>query len=68
MGVSYDVEAKGVWVSPRRICENLGIDYSRQLTKLKSEVEWAVVDEMSTTGTNGKTYSMVMLYIDSVSY
>ncbi|NEG55431.1 phage antirepressor N-terminal domain-containing protein [Bifidobacterium platyrrhinorum] len=55
------IAQNGTWfASLRRMCENLGVDYSRQLQKLK-EKPWAVVDIMPTTGADGKTYQMTMI-------
>ncbi|MGC5027056.1 phage antirepressor N-terminal domain-containing protein [Tsukamurella sp. DT100] len=42
----------------RPIVEHFGLDYSGQLQKLKSK-SWAVMENFSTTGSDGKTYSMV---------
>ena len=45
---------KNTWaVSLRRICENLGVDYSGQLQKLKKP-RWATVEIISTIGADGK--------------
>jgi len=54
-----------VWVSIRRICENLEIDAETQRRKLKVAA-WAVAGEMPATGADGKTYSMSMLALKSV--
>ncbi len=54
-----------MWVSIRRECENLGLDFSNQLKKLKSKA-WAVVVENTTTGSDGKTYQMVCCDLDTL--
>ncbi len=49
-------------VAVKPICQALGIDYSRQLKKLKEdEILSSVVGAMPTTGTDGKTYEMVTI-------
>ena len=46
----------------RPICEALGIDYSRQLKKIKDDLDLcSVVGESPTTASDGKTYKMVCL-------
>ena len=46
----------------RPICEALGIDYSRQLKKIKDDLDLCpVVGETPTTASDGKTYKMVCL-------
>lgn len=40
--------------------EELGLDYSSQLTKLRSR-SWAVVGQSPTTGSDGKTYQMAVV-------
>lgn len=57
---------RDVEVSLRRMCENLGVDFSSQLAKLKRR-PWAVVAQCPTTGADGKTYSMTMLSLRSVA-
>lgn len=47
-------------VAFRRVCENLGVDYSNQLKKLKDR-KWAVVVLSTTTGADGKTYQMTLI-------
>lgn len=54
---------RGVWVGIKRACENVGIDHSSQLTKLKDR-PWAVVAMNTTTGPDGKSYAMAMLHLD----
>ncbi|AGN18564.1 hypothetical protein J433_00630 [Corynebacterium glutamicum MT] len=41
------------------------MDYSQQLQKLKSE-PWAVVSMRDTTGSDGKTYNMAVVELDTV--
>jgi hypothetical protein len=53
MGESYSAALKP-------LCENLGVDYSGQLQRLKKQ-PWAVVGMTPTTGADGKTYDMVMV-------
>lgn len=49
------------------ICDALGIDYSGQLQKLKSDVELSSVMGLSpTTGADGKQYEMVCLPLEFV--
>lgn len=40
------------------IADYFGLDWSGQLAKIKSK-SWAVMEKISTTGTDGKTYQMV---------
>ena len=56
---------EGIFVSPKRICENFGISWSRQRKKLE-ECGWAVVAFMATTGSDGKQYQMAMLDLKSL--
>lgn len=51
-------------VALRPACEQLGIDYSRQLKKLRGK-HWAVVALKPTTGADGKTYQMTMVTRDT---
>ena len=53
------------YVSVKRICENLGIAFSRQLQKLKA-AHWASVIEMVTDDTRGSTRSHSVLDRKSV--
>ncbi|MCD0446380.1 phage antirepressor N-terminal domain-containing protein [Glycomyces sp. A-F 0318] len=46
--------------------EAMGLDYSTQLRKLKSR-SWAVMGETPTTGTDGKTYMMVTIDLETWS-
>jgi hypothetical protein len=45
------------FVNIRRACEELGIDYSRQLRRLR-EADWATVVDMSTVAGDGKERTM----------
>lgn len=49
-----------VYVSIRRVCESIGIDYSRQIQKLKLN-PLAVVGLMPTTGPDGKKYETAVV-------
>lgn len=53
-------EDDSIYAALKAICENLGIDYSSQLKKLKVH-KWAVVVIIPTTGTDGKTYRMTVI-------
>lgn len=55
-----------VFVSLRRACEGIGIDYASQYTKLK-EQHWAVVVMNTTTGSDGKNYNMTMINLDTLA-
>lgn len=49
------------WVaSLKRLCENLGVDYASQYTKLKSK-KWATIVFNTTVGSDGKNREMVMI-------
>lgn len=54
-----------VWVALKRMCEALGIEHARQVSKLKAK-RWAVVHLMYTTGPDGKNYETFCLNLDSV--
>jgi len=54
-----------VFVSIRRVCDALGVDFSGQLQRLKSAV-WAVVEFISTTGEDGKRYTMAMIELEAL--
>lgn len=47
-------------VSLRRVCENIGIDYSSQYKRLMGR-SWATVVKMTTVGADGKNREMVMV-------
>lgn len=54
-----------VGVSLRRLCEAVPVDFSSQVRRLAREAEkdarWAVVVKMTTTGSDGKRYEMLVL-------
>jgi len=54
-----------VWVSVRRVCEGIGIKQSDQIDKIKRR-SWAVVRQSRTTGTDGKTYQMTMVDLETL--
>lgn len=58
-------DERGVGVSLRRACENIGIDYSTQLAKLRSK-HWAVVGQSPMTAGDGKTYDVVTISLESL--
>lgn len=49
-----------VRIALKPVCENLGVEYSGQLQRLKKQ-PWAVMGMTPTTGSDGKTYSMTMI-------
>ncbi len=56
----YNTQDDTVYVSVRRVCDNLGIDGSRQLQKLKN-YHWATVVEMSTVAQDNKRRELAFL-------
>lgn len=56
---------RGAWLALRRACERVGVDLQGQLAKLRRK-PWAVVENISTTGSDGKTYTMSMLHVRAV--
>ena len=58
-------DGRGVWVSLKRMCENLGIDPDSQRKKLQNK-PWAVTVLNTATGPDGKNYEMLTLHLDSV--
>lgn len=66
-GDALDVARDGdrVLVSIRRVCEALGVDTKGQLAKLHGK-RWAVVEMVSMTGPDGKTYDTACLSLDSL--
>ena len=52
-------------VGARRICDNLGVDYSVQLKKLKS-AHWATVARITTVAEDGEARELAMLDIRSL--
>ena len=49
-----------VWVSVRRVCENLGLSHQGQQAKLKNK-EWACVKEIVSHDTTGREQPATML-------
>jgi len=61
------VKSEGkLWVSVRRVCEGLGLNYSRQWKKLKDKINypWAVVALKETTAADGKNYETFVIDVD----
>lgn len=58
-------EGDSVYVSIRRVCEALGIQTTRQISKLRAE-PWAVVHEMCMTGPDGRNYDTSCISLDSL--
>jgi ElaB/YqjD/DUF883 family membrane-anchored ribosome-binding protein len=58
-------ENDDVYVNIKRVCENLGVDYSAQLKRLK-EKPWATVAIKTTVGNDEKTREMSMINLDSL--
>jgi hypothetical protein len=57
------VQANGrAWAALKPMCDSLGIDFSRQLRKLKGR-SWATVVQRSTVANDGRTREMV--FVDS---
>lgn len=54
-----------VWVVVRRVCENLGIDYSGQRTVLKAKA-WARVEMISTLAPDGRNREHLCLDLESL--
>lgn len=48
------------WVSPRHVCETIGIAFSKQLQKLKSK-SWARVSLKDTRDSSGRTQQITMI-------
>lgn len=62
------VTADGEFVSPRHMCEAVGLAWPRQYQKIKDdEVLGSVVTQMGTTAADGKTYKNVMLPLSMIS-
>lgn len=54
-------EKSGTWlVALKPICENIGVDYSGQLQRLKNQ-PWATMGVIPTVASNGKTYEMAAI-------
>lgn len=64
-----DIEAvqdgPDVWVSVRRMCNNVGLGYGSQTQKLEGRA-WATVTTIVTVAEDGKSREMLMLHLDSV--
>jgi hypothetical protein len=58
-------DAQGVWVSLRRICENIGLAFDAQRVKLQGK-SWACVTTIVSHDTSGRDQEMTMLHLDSV--
>lgn len=58
-------DERGVFVSLRRCCENLGLAMEGQLAKLKRK-SWAVMKEIVMTASDGKQYPMVGISLDTL--
>jgi hypothetical protein len=58
-------DERGVWVSTRRACEALELDFSAQRSKLETK-EWATVAIITTVGADGKPRDMHMLHLDAL--
>lgn len=54
-----------VWVSLRRLCENMGVSFSTQLKKVKA-AEWACVAEMTTHDVTGRQQVASMIDLDTL--
>lgn len=70
--VSFDGDAletvrdeRGVWVSTRRVCDALGIDFASQTVKLRAK-PWACVGMITTHDATGRQQEMHALHLDSV--
>ena len=51
------------YVSVKRVCENLGVDYASQYTKLKS-AHWACVASITTRDTTGREQPACVILVD----
>lgn len=58
-------DERGVSVSLRRVCENIGIDYSTQLAKLRGK-HWATVGLCPIVADDGKLREVVTISLDSL--
>lgn len=54
-----------VWVSLRRCCENIGVDFASQLTKLRGK-SWACVAEITTHDNSGRRQPLTMIDLESL--
>ena len=55
----------GVWISLRRACESVGVDFASQTTKLRAK-PWATVAMITTVAEDGKNREFFCLHLDSV--
>jgi hypothetical protein len=60
-----DMQSGTVHVSIRRVCDNLCINFNRQLQQLK-DYHWATVNEMSTVAQDGKQRELAFLPLAQV--
>lgn len=61
-----DGEGRGFAVV-KRICENIGVDFSRQLRNLKTtHAHWSTMDIMTTVGEDGKPHEVAVIPIDKI--
>jgi P22_AR N-terminal domain len=58
-------DERGAWTSVKRICENIGISFPPQQTKLQNS-KWATVTMIVTVGGDGKCREMLMVHHDSL--
>lgn len=54
-----------VWVSLRRCCESLGVDYASQYTKLKKK-RWCRIVLNAIPDARGRSQDTVMIHVDSL--
>ena len=59
-------DERGIWAGIRRMCEDIGVDYAGQFTKLKAS-HWATVEMISTVDASGRNYDMSMLRADCIA-
>jgi hypothetical protein len=62
---AHDTRDGSHFVSIRRVCENLNIDFSDQLRKLK-DVHWATVVKITTVAQDGKRRELAFLPLSQV--
>gem|GEM_PF-6117965 len=58
-------DERGVWVSIKRVCESLEVDYSTQLARLKKKA-WATMGLCPTVGSDGKSREMQCIHVDAL--
>lgn len=54
-----------LWVSIRRVCEAIGLEFAAQLVKLKARI-WARIESISMVGPDGRVRDTAMLHLDSL--